>query len=103
MELEGRGPALQLLIHDRYSKFSGPFDEVFRTEGPEVIRTPIRAPNANAHAERFIRTIRAECLDWTPILGRSHLDRALPRIRRALQPPKTTPGAWSGRPGGRQW
>ena len=42
-----------------------------------VIRTPIRAPNANAHAERVIETMRAECLDWTLILGRRHLDRTL--------------------------
>jgi putative transposase len=42
-----------------------------------VIRTPVRAPNANAHAERVIETIRAECLDWTLILDRGHLDRTL--------------------------
>ena len=42
-----------------------------------VIRTPIRAPNANAYAERVIETMRAECLDWTLILGRRHLDRTL--------------------------
>lgn len=42
-----------------------------------VIRTPIQAPNANAYAERVIETIRTECLDWTLILGRRHLDRTL--------------------------
>ena len=42
-----------------------------------MIRTPIQAPNANAHAERGIETMRAECLDWTLILGRRHLDRTL--------------------------
>jgi transposase InsO family protein len=42
-----------------------------------VIRTPSQAPNANAHAERVIETIRAECLDWTLILGRRHLDWTL--------------------------
>jgi putative transposase len=42
-----------------------------------VIVTMFQAPNANAHAERVIETIRAECLDWTVILGRRHLDRTL--------------------------
>jgi transposase InsO family protein len=42
-----------------------------------VIRTPIRAPNANAFAERWIETLRAECLDWLLILGPRHLDRIL--------------------------
>jgi putative transposase len=53
------------------------FDEVVRSEGARVIVTPIQAPNANAHAERVIETIRAECLDWTLILGRRHLDLTL--------------------------
>src|SRR5664280_1306618 len=44
---------------------------------PRLILTPIRAPNANAYAERVIETVRAECLDWTLILGRRHLDRTL--------------------------
>ena len=42
-----------------------------------MIRTPFRAPNANAHAERFVRTLREECLDWLLILGRRHLERVL--------------------------
>ena len=42
-----------------------------------MIRTPIRAPNANAFAERWIETLRAECLDWLLILGSRHLDRVL--------------------------
>jgi putative transposase len=77
LHLDGRSPAIRFLIRDRDAKFSGPFDEIVRSEGARVIRTPIRAPNANAHAERVIETIRAECLDWTLILGRRHLDRAL--------------------------
>jgi putative transposase len=65
------------LIHDRDSRFCCAFDEVFRSEGITVIETPIRAPQANAYAERFVRTIRAECLDWLLILGRRHLEGVL--------------------------
>lgn len=67
----------RFLIHDRDSKFCAAFDEVFRSEGIRVILTPVRAPQANACAERFVRTVRAECLDWLLIAGRSHLEHVL--------------------------
>ncbi|MGH8732793.1 MAG: integrase core domain-containing protein, partial [Burkholderiales bacterium] len=67
----------RFLIHDRESKFSAAFDDVFRSEGITVIHTPIRAPQANAYAERFVRTVRNECLDWLLILGRRHLEHTL--------------------------
>ena len=67
----------RFLIRDRDTKFSGAFDEVFRSEGLTVIRTPIRAPRANAYAERFVGTIRRDCLDWILIRGRRHLEQVL--------------------------
>jgi hypothetical protein len=68
---------MRFLIHDRDSKFTAAFDEIFRSEDITVIHTPIRAPQANAYAERFVRTIRAECLDWLLIVGRRHLEQVL--------------------------
>jgi putative transposase len=77
LSLDQRTEPLRLLIHGRDSKFSGAFDEVFSTEGIEIIKTPIRSPRANAIAERWIRTVRAECLDWLLIAGDRHLHRVL--------------------------
>ena len=68
---------VRFLIHDRDSKFLAAFDEVFRSEGIRVILTPFQAPQANAYAERFVRTARAECLDWLLIPGLRQLDRVL--------------------------
>ncbi len=67
----------RFLVHDRDTKFSHAFDEVFRTEGIRVIRTPVQAPNANAYADRWVRTLRAECLDRILILGRRQLEQVL--------------------------
>src|SRR5438552_5459150 len=67
----------RFLIRDRDTKFSGAFDEVFRSEGVRVIRTPVQVPRANAYAERFVGTVRRECLDWMLIVGRRHLAHVL--------------------------
>jgi transposase InsO family protein len=86
------------LIHDRDSKFSRAFDEVFRSEGVEIIRTPFRAPKANAVAERWVGTVRRDCLDWLLIASRRQLEHVLriyadhynhhrPHRALSLQPP----------------
>jgi putative transposase len=77
LAIDGRLNEAPFLIRDRDAKYSGPFDEVFRSEGVRVIRTPIRAPMANAFAERFVRTARRECLDHILVLGERHLERVL--------------------------
>jgi transposase InsO family protein len=75
--LEQQGRRARFLIRDRDGKFCRAFDDVFRSEDIEVVLTPVQAPNANACAERWIRTIRAECLDWLLVVGRRHLQRVL--------------------------
>jgi putative transposase len=74
---DDRQQPLRFLIHDRDSKFSGGFDHVFESEGITVIRTPIQAPNANAHAERWVGSVRRECLDRVLIFSRRQLEHVL--------------------------
>jgi putative transposase len=69
--------APQFLIRDHDSKFTRAFDDVFASDGVQTIQTPIQAPNANAFAERWVRTVRQECLDWMLIWGRRHLEGVL--------------------------
>jgi transposase InsO family protein len=68
---------MKFLIRDRDAKFTAGFDEVFSSEAIQVIKAPVRSPRANAHAERFVQTVRTECLDWTLVLGRRHLEEVL--------------------------
>jgi putative transposase len=93
--------SFRFLIRDRDQKFTESFDEVFRSDGIEIIRTPFRAPQANGTAERFVRTVRSECLDWLLILNQQHLERVLavfvdhynvhrPHRALALTPPHPT-------------
>ena len=71
------GQRVRFVLRDRDTKFCRGFDDVFRAEGAEVLVTPVQAPDANAYAERWIRTVRAECLDWLLIVGRGHLEQVL--------------------------
>lgn len=77
LSMDGELEGVAFLIRDRDAKYTAAFDEVFISEGARVIRTPVRAPKANAFAERFVRTVRHEVLDLTLVLGRRHLDRIL--------------------------
>jgi hypothetical protein len=71
------GLGMLYLIHDRDAKFTSSFGRVFEAEGIQIIKTPYRAPKANAFAERWIRSAREECLDKVLILGEEHLRWAL--------------------------
>jgi putative transposase len=61
------------LIHDRDSKYTRHADSLMEDVGTEVIRLPVRSPDLNAYAERWIRSLRQECLDWIIILNEAHL------------------------------
>ncbi|MDQ6853748.1 MAG: integrase core domain-containing protein [Actinomycetota bacterium] len=100
--LPDRPQTIRFLIRDRDSKFTRAFDDVFQSEGIEIIRTPFRAPNANAFAERWVGTVRRDCLDWLLIASRRQLERVLrvyaehynthrPHRALGLRPPAPTP------------
>jgi putative transposase len=99
LDLSDRG--VRFLIRERDSTYSGAFDEVLRSERIRTEKTPVRAPRANAIAERFVRTVRSECLDWLLILNRRHLEPVVrvyvghdntqrPRCGVGLRPPDPT-------------
>ena len=77
MRLDDEDVRVRYLVRDRDRKFTVAFDEVFRSEGIRVIRAPVRAPRARAHAERWVGSLRRECLDRLLILGRRQLERVV--------------------------
>jgi putative transposase len=77
MQLDDDGVHPRFLVRDRDSTFSREFDEIFRSEGIRLIRAPVRAPKARAHAERWVGSARRECLDRLLVLGRRHLQHVL--------------------------
>jgi putative transposase len=68
---------LRFVLRDRDAKFTRAFDDVLGSEGAQMLVTPVQAPNVNAYAERWIRTARAECVDWLLIVGRRRLEQVL--------------------------
>jgi len=76
-DLGEQASRFRFLIRDHDAKFGTGFDAVFASVGAEVLTTPVRVPVANAYAERWVRTVRQECLDWTLILNRRHLQHIL--------------------------
>jgi transposase InsO family protein len=77
MDLDERADQFRFLIRDRDGKFSRVFDEVLTSSGVRIIKTPPRSPRANSYAERFVGTLRRECLDHLLIYGEQHLRRVL--------------------------
>jgi putative transposase len=82
LDLGERANEFKFLVRDRDSKFTAAFDAVFTGNGTRVIKTPVRAPRANSYAERFVGTLRRECLDHTLILGQGHLRKILAEFAR---------------------
>jgi len=103
-----RKEPVRFLIRDRDRKFTRSVDAMFEAQHVRVTRTPVQAPEANGIAERFVRTVRSECLDWLLIGGARQLERALAefidhynshRAHRSLQlaPPNGRPAIERGR------
>jgi len=98
MHLDDRDRHVRFLIHDRDAKFPRAFDALLASENIKLIRTPVRAPNANAHMERWVGSVRRECLDRLLIVGRrqlacvlrvyiQHYNRGRPHRALDLKPP----------------
>jgi transposase InsO family protein len=77
MDLDGHAQRFRFFIRDRDAKFTAAFDTVLTAAGIQVLNTPPQAPKASAYAERWVRTVRTECLDWILVRNRRHLQHLL--------------------------
>jgi len=82
MDLSDRTGRFRFLIRDRDSKFTAAFGDVLAGNGVRIIKTPVRSPRANSFAERYVGTLRRECLDHLLIYGEQHLRRILAEYAR---------------------
>ena len=103
MNLGERAGHFKFLVRDRDSKFTAAFDEVLAGNGVRIIKTPVRSPRANSFAERYVGTLRRECLDHLLVYGEQHLRQVLaayarhynehrPHQSREQRPPLREPG-----------
>jgi transposase InsO family protein len=77
MDLGERAAQFRFLIRDRDSKFTAAFDDMLAGNGMRIIKAPVRSPRANSYAERYVGTLRRECLDHLLVYGERHLRRIL--------------------------
>jgi putative transposase len=89
---------IRFVIRDRAGRYSDAFDAVFGAIDARVVRTPPRAPRANAYARRWVRSVRHELLDRTLVWNRRQLEDLLGELRRSLHRASTAPCARPTRP-----